>query len=256
MGNIKELDHFSSYFKDEQDLFVIIGGTACSITMSDAGYTFRSTKDIDIVIIAHPSYRFTNKLKTYIEAGGYQISLGKNGKTGFYRFLNPKKNGYPQQLEIFAKNFGELELGEGQHIVPIDTNECVGKLSAILLEKEYFDIILYNKEICKGYSIIGPVANIALKARAYNELNERKAKGELVDSSDIKKHKKDAIRLTVMLSNSKKCKLDGIAKMHMEKFVQDISRESDQYFDNLLKEYGGITKKEIIQTLRSCFDLQ
>jgi len=254
MKNLKGLDHFSDYFKDEQEMFVIIGGMACAVTMDEVGFDFRATKDIDIVIVAHPSHRFTSKLKKYVTDGGYQISSGKNGKNGFYRFLNPKNNNYPQQLEVFAKNFEELELDEGQYIIPVETEDYAGKLSAILLEEEYFDLIKNNRKVIKKYSVIDPVVNIALKARAYNELNERKANGdETVDSSDIKKHKKDAIRLAVMLSGDTKCKVTGVAKKHMENFIKDISTDSDEYFHTLLQEYGDVSKDAIISILRSCY---
>lgn len=254
MKNLKGLDHFSDYFKDEQDLFVIIGGMACAVTMDEVGFDFRATKDIDIVIVAHPSYRFTSKLKKYVTDGGYQISSGKNGQNGFYRFLKPKDNNYPQQLEVFAKNFEELELGEGQYIIPVETEDYVGKLSAILLEEEYFDLIKNNCKVIKKHSVIAPVVNIALKARAYNELSERKANGdETVDSSDIKKHKKDAIKMTATLPGNTKCKVTGVAKTHMEKFINDLLKENEAYFHGVLEELGDVSKASIISTLQNCY---
>lgn len=45
------LDRFKSYFRGFEDQYVIIGGTACDLLMSDEGFDFRATKDIDLVLI-------------------------------------------------------------------------------------------------------------------------------------------------------------------------------------------------------------
>lgn len=42
---------FKEYFKGFEDQYVIIGGTACEILMSDNSLNFRATKDIDMVLI-------------------------------------------------------------------------------------------------------------------------------------------------------------------------------------------------------------
>ena len=45
------IETFKAHFKDHMDKFIMIGGTACDIVMSDMGLDFRSTKDLDIVLI-------------------------------------------------------------------------------------------------------------------------------------------------------------------------------------------------------------
>ena len=55
MAEVHGLEHFSNYFDDVKDMFVIVGGVASSILMDEAGQDFRKTKDIDLVIIANPS---------------------------------------------------------------------------------------------------------------------------------------------------------------------------------------------------------
>ncbi|MFA5296693.1 MAG: hypothetical protein WC389_00630 [Lutibacter sp.] len=42
---------FSEHFKDFQDSYIIIGGTACDIIIEEAGFTPRATDDIDIILI-------------------------------------------------------------------------------------------------------------------------------------------------------------------------------------------------------------
>ena len=45
------LDTFSTHFKDFQDSYIIIGGTACDIIIEEAGFVPRATDDIDIILI-------------------------------------------------------------------------------------------------------------------------------------------------------------------------------------------------------------
>jgi predicted nucleotidyltransferase len=45
------LDTFLQYFKDFKDQYVLIGGSACDIVMQEYDIDFRSTKDLDIVLI-------------------------------------------------------------------------------------------------------------------------------------------------------------------------------------------------------------
>ena len=45
---VNGLDIFAERFKDYSDNFIIVGGTACSLAMNDAGINFRATNDIEI----------------------------------------------------------------------------------------------------------------------------------------------------------------------------------------------------------------
>lgn len=47
---VKGLDIFREHFKGFEDRYVLIGGTASSIVMEEAGADFRATKDLDIVL--------------------------------------------------------------------------------------------------------------------------------------------------------------------------------------------------------------
>ena len=47
---VKGLNHFREWFSQYSGQYVLIGGTAASLTMESAGLPFRSTKDLDIVL--------------------------------------------------------------------------------------------------------------------------------------------------------------------------------------------------------------
>ena len=48
---INGMDVFLDYFVDYVDQYVLIGGSACEMVMEDKGLTFRSTADLDVVLI-------------------------------------------------------------------------------------------------------------------------------------------------------------------------------------------------------------
>ena len=47
---VKGLDLFLAHFRAFNDRFVLIGGTACDMAMTEAGLEFRATRDLDIVL--------------------------------------------------------------------------------------------------------------------------------------------------------------------------------------------------------------
>lgn len=48
---------FKERFKDYDDCYTIIGGTACDILMAEEELDFRATKDIDMIILLEDRYR-------------------------------------------------------------------------------------------------------------------------------------------------------------------------------------------------------
>lgn len=47
---VKGLDIFRQHFAAVADQYVLIGGTAATLAMEEAGLDFRATKDLDIVL--------------------------------------------------------------------------------------------------------------------------------------------------------------------------------------------------------------
>ena len=47
---VRKLDVFREYFAGHADQFLLIGGTAATLAMEEAGLEFRATKDLDIVL--------------------------------------------------------------------------------------------------------------------------------------------------------------------------------------------------------------
>lgn len=219
---IRGLDHFKEYFKDFSEDFILVGGVATYLLLDEAGAErVRPTKDLDIVLIMKPRDLFLKALKTYVEAGKYEIQKGKNDQATFYRFQKPASDTYPIMIELFAAIGDEIKLFDGQHIIPVMTPADVGSLSAILLDEEYYSLIKKNAVLSGGINILNPFALIPFKAKAYLEIKER---GE--DSKHWKKHRGDIINLAVnFLTEEKQEILAGKVREHFVNFLEQLKEE-------------------------------
>jgi hypothetical protein len=100
---VRGLDVFREYFAGHADQFVLIGGTAATLAMEEAGLEFRATKDLDIVLhIEALSPAFGEVFWSFIEAGRYAIRQA-SGKPVFYRFQKPADERFPVMLELLDK---------------------------------------------------------------------------------------------------------------------------------------------------------
>lgn len=104
------------------------------------------TYDIDLVLLSSNSKEITQRIKQYVKEGEYKIQTGSTDQYQYYRFIEPKKENFAKEIELFASNENMLELDEKQRIIPIDPEEGLYSLSAIMLDKEYFDTFLAHLE--------------------------------------------------------------------------------------------------------------
>jgi hypothetical protein len=89
---VRGLEIFQNWFSDYANQYILIGGTAASLTMEEAGLTFRATKDLDIVLhVEALTPAFGNAFWRFIDAWGYAIrQASRTGKPIFYRFQKLK----------------------------------------------------------------------------------------------------------------------------------------------------------------------
>ncbi|MDC7230656.1 MAG: hypothetical protein PQJ48_10130 [Sphaerochaetaceae bacterium] len=171
---VKGLNIFREHFKGFEDRYVLIGGTASSIIMEEAGAEFRATKDLDIVLcIEALDSAFVQKFWDFIENGGYSNKQKSSGKKLFYRFHSPADKNFPTMLELFSKVPDSLEVSaKDSELTPIPVDEEISSLSAILLDSAYYDFIHQNITIIDNLPIIGSEILIPLKAKAWLDLSE------------------------------------------------------------------------------------
>ncbi|MCD4670921.1 MAG: hypothetical protein K8S14_10805 [Actinomycetia bacterium] len=172
---VKGLDLFRDHFSGFADCYVLIGGTACDLMMSNAGLVFRVTKDLDIVLCVEAlDSSFVKAFWAFVHAGQYQLQETATGERRFYRFQRPADGAYPAMLELFSRVPDALSVVEGSRLTPIPVDEEVSSLSAILLDNDYYDWIHAGKREVEGVPIVGPEHMVPLKAKAWLDLRARK----------------------------------------------------------------------------------
>lgn len=228
---VRGLDIFREYFAGHADQFVLIGGTAATLAMEEAGIEFRATKDLDIVLhieALRPS--FGEAFWSFVEAGGYEIRQASDtGKPVFYRFQKPADERFPAMLELFCRAPEGITLAEGSHLTPIPIDEAAASLSAILLDDVYYEFILTGRKEIDGLPWVGEDRLIPLKASAWLDLGDRQAKGEQVDSKNIRKHANDVLRLSQLLTPDTRIAVASRIAEDLTRFLDGI--EADRSID-------------------------
>lgn len=248
------LDIFQKHFAEYSDRYVLIGGTASSLAIEElGGDPFRVTKDLDIVLcIEALDQAFVEAFWEFVKLGGYQTRQKSTGKRLFYRFHSPTKTDYPFMLELFARVPDALDLAEAATLTPIPVDEEVSSLSAILMDEDYYGLVMERRKDINGLAVIGPDVLIPLKAQAYMDLTQRKANGERIDSKDIKKHKNDVFRLFAVLDRAEICPLPASVQADLEAAFMRMSEDVVE-----LKSLGlrAITLTELLSALAKFYDL-
>lgn len=220
------LEKFKEYFEDLTNHYVFIGGTACDILMNELGVPFRVTKDLDMVLIIEAlDDSFGEIFWKFIEDGEYENREKSQGNKQFYRFSKPKKSGYPIMIELFSRRPYSFDLKFQTGLTPVHIDDSILSLSAILLDDNYYDFLLNSRIIIDGYSVIEIEAVILFKIKAWLDMKERQARGEHVDSRNIKKHKNDIFRLLANVLPSSKIEIDEDIKEDLSLFIKRIDKD-------------------------------
>lgn len=246
---VKGLDTFRKYFAEYESQYVLIGGAACDIVFESNETAFRATRDLDMVLIVEAlTPEFGEKFWEFIQDGKYRNKATNGEKPQFYRFDKPEDDSYPKMIELFCRS--DFELREMTGVTPIHIDDTVSSLSAILLDDDYYKVLLDGKVVAGGLSVLRPEYLILFKAKAYLDLKKRKEGGEAVDSDDVKKHKKDVLRLAAELMFDKTNILPASVKSDIDMFIDSLT--TDPFDSNSLKTYG-LKNDEVIEVLRRAF---
>lgn len=244
------LEKFKDYFKGHEDQYVLIGGAACDIAFEEREQVFRKTRDLDMVLIIEVlTPEFGDRLWEFIKAGKYRNKVTNKGKPQFYRFDKPEIDGYPRMIELFCRE--DFKLKENKGITPIHIDDSISSLSAILLDNDYYELLLDGRTIIDGMSVLRPEYLILFKAKAYLDLFNRRNNGEKVDSSNISKHKNDVLRIVAALTLNRVDKLSSSIKTDIDDFISTLFSYPFDY--NLLKE-RNLKNEEVIDKLKSIYD--
>lgn len=246
---VKGLDTFKKYFAGYEEQYVLIGGTACDVVFESNDVSFRATRDLDMVLIVEAlTPEFGEKFWEFIQNGRYRNKVSNEQKPQFYRFDKPEDDSYPKMIELFCRKDSELRKMTG--ITPIHIDDSVSSLSAILLDDDYYKTLLDGKIVKNGLSVLRPEYLVLFKAKAYLDLKQRKDNGEPVDSGDIKKHKKDILRIAAELVLETITELPIAVRTDIDTFIDLL--EQEPFDSNSLKNYG-LKNDEVIDVLHKVF---
>ena len=203
---------FREAFAEYSENYVVIGGAACDITMTNTVVRPRATHDIDmIVIVENMTEAFANRFWQFVREAGYRPEkrkqeAGEPPRYEMYRFLDGK-DGYPEMIELLSRHPDVLGEPKGFVIEPIPTDEDVSSLSAIIMDDDYYHFrrqrqmcIRDSSQLTDGIRHANSAALIALKARAYLNLMADKRDGKHVNTKDIKKHRSDILKNVVIMT--------------------------------------------------------
>ena len=247
---VKGLETFKKYFEKYENQYVLIGGAACDIVFKSNDASFRATRDFDMVLIVEAlTPEFGKKFWQFIQDGKYRNKATNREKPQFYRFDKPENESYPKMIELFCRN--NFELYEMSGITPIHIDDTISSLSAILLDDDYYKVLLDGKIVIDKLSVLRPEYLIVLKIKAYLDLKQRKQNGEVIDSNDVKKHKKDVLRIVAELMLDRTSVLPSSVKLDIDMFIDSLM--IDPFDSNSLKAYG-IKNEDVIDTLRRVFE--
>lgn len=245
------LNVFKEYFKDYAEQYVLIGGAVCDIIFEEQDTAFRATKDLDMVLIVEAlSPEFGRRFWQFVRNGGYKNRARSTGTPQFYRFDKPKAPGFPYMIELFSRTQDTLCGEDVGPCVPLPLGDEISSLSAILLNEDYYSMLLKGRTVLSDIAVLSHTYLIPFKAKAWLDLRKRKATGQHVDEKDIRKHKNDVVRLATLLTVTEQCDLPDPIRHDMALFVEGLHNES---VDLKTLKISGIKFEDILEVLSQVY---
>ncbi len=224
---IHGLDVFRRYFSGMEGNYILIGGAACDIQFSRLAVGFRMTRDLDVVLCVESlTEAFGRMFWRFITDGKYRVQEKSDGTRRLYRFRQPALPDFPEMIELFSRRAEAFAPVEGAQLTPIPMPEAVSSLSAILLDDDYYSFIHSHCESVDGLSVLSPEGLLVLKAKAWMDLDERKMRGEHIDSKDVSKHRNDVFRLVDVMYDDQAMELPESIRAEMRTFAERMAGAS------------------------------
>ncbi len=198
-------DFLSNYLGSYTNDYVLIGGNACVLNFEKINVEFRATADLDIVLIVdNENDKFYAHLCDYLVEYGYTGGLYrcKENNACAYRFTlkGPQKVDRPKIIELFSKkpDYFDADKSEKLHITPIETEEGISNLSAILLDDEVYNFVIKHKCKIDNVSTVNLDCLFGLKSIAWHNNEVLYSEGK-VKEINVYKHPADMVRIASVL---------------------------------------------------------
>jgi hypothetical protein len=246
---VRGLATFKNHFAEYRDQYVLIGGAASAELMEQSGLPFRGTRDLDVVLIVEAmTNEFVQAFWDFIENGRYDVRSHSQSERKYYRFENPEDEIYPECLELFSRIPDNIRF-EGQgRFTPIPLEDDLSSLSAILLDDNYYPLILNGRDDVDGLSCLKVEYIIILKAKAWLDLHQRKA-----DSRKVNRQKNDVIRLFPLLNPSMRIDIPEAIQDDLKEYLKAIAEDKTINLKDLGISQFGIT--EIVKSMEQIYGL-
>ncbi|ENP3611606.1 hypothetical protein ACDC01_004623 [Salmonella enterica] len=201
-------DFLSNYLGSYTNDYVLIGGNACVLNFEKIKVEFRATADLDIVLIVdNENDKFYAHLCNYLVENGYTGGLYrcKENDSCAYRFTlkGPQKVERPKIIELFSKkpDYFDADKSEKLHITPIETEEGISNLSAILLDDEVYNFVIKHKCKIDNVSTVNLHCLFGLKSIAWHNNEVLYSEGK-VKEVNVYKHPADMVRIATVLEEN------------------------------------------------------
>lgn len=227
---VKGMNLFKNHFIGYTKHFMLIGGSACDLTLKDNG-GFRATKDIDLLVLLETMDKnFAVCFHDFLQQGKYKCYVSKDGKRHFYRFIAPKESPYPTQIELLSKSL--LPEDTSLSFTPLAMDEYVRSMSAIILSDTYYQYALSHRTMQWELPCLDTEGLMVFKSIACMNLIKQKSETpRSVRSDDIHKHRNDVFRLLMTIfPESSSSVPDDIAK-DLHKFIEYFHLDNPEWHD-------------------------
>lgn len=135
-------------------------------------------------------------------------------------------------------------------LMPIHIDDEVSSLSAILLDEEYYRLLVENRTSASGVAVLSVEGLIPFKAKAWLDLSARRAGGQAVDEKSVKKHRNDVCRLATLLAGGERPAMSEGVRADMRRFLE--AYESDPVDPKALK-IKGVGAQQVVEVLKSVY---
>lgn len=153
-------------------------------------------------------------------------------------------------IELFSRRNEAIILPEDAILSPLPLDDELSSLSAILIDDDYYKLLLDGRILIKNVPTLTPGHLIPLKMKAWLDLSERKDKGESIDSKNVKKHKNDIIRLSMLLTSEVRISVTGSILSDITTFLSAMEHE-----DIDLKQLGirNQSREDVITKIKNVY---
>ena len=130
-----------------------------------------------ILLIEERFAEFAAAFWSYIKDGGYKCGWKSSDTPHFYRFTEPQVEGSPVMIELFSRR-PDFQIEHPEiHLTPLPVSDKISSLSAIMLDDNYYQLMLASRRTEDGVSVLSAEYLMLFKMKAWLDLRQKKAGG-------------------------------------------------------------------------------